>query len=153
MQTYKSIKIKKYFKKYSLLLITNGVNQNSRNRLVTKQKLSNLKLHTYKIHNQLTKKILKKSIYENYIKLVQNVLYLFTIKQKKFNFLQIRNIEALNFLIMSLKLNEKIYPITQIQTIKSSKYKNIFSILYQFLSINLKFSQILFFSKQCDLNA
>lgn len=152
MKSYKSIKVKKYFKKYSLLLITNGINQNSKNKLATKQKLTKLKIHMYKIHNQLTRKIIKKSIYKNYIKLIQNILYLFTLKQKKFNFLQIQSIETLNFLIMSIKINRKIYSITQIKNIKSSKYRNIFSILYQFLLVNLKFTQVLF-SKQCDLNA
>ena len=139
---YQKIKIKNYFKNYSLLFIANGINQNLKNQMLTKQEMKKkLKLAYYKIYNKLTTKILKESICKNFTKLIYSPIFFLTPKQKNLNLSTIKYLETLSFTILGIKLNKKIYTITQFKNIKSTNYKNELSILYQFLFIHLKLIQ------------
>lgn len=153
-KNYQNIKIKNYLKNYSLLLLANGINQNSKNQVLVKQELKKLKITYYKTYNKLTTKIFKNSRYKNITKLIYSPVFFLTPKQKNFNVSITKYLETLLFSILGIKLNKKIYAITQLKNIKSLNYKNEISILYQFLLVNLKLIQITNtnFSKQCDLN-
>ena len=140
MKNYKNIKIKNYLKNYSLLIVINNMSQNSKNRVV-KQNLTKLNLNLYKIYNRLTKKMCNKSIYKNYIKLIYNLLSFLVPKKHFFNISVLKNLKILKFFILGIKINKKIYLITQIKNLQISNYKNSLSIFYQFLVINLKFIQ------------
>lgn len=154
-ETYKNNQTKSYFKNYSLLFITNSVNNNSQNQRLIKQKITKLKISFYinKIYIRLTKKIFKKSLYRHHIKLINNIVY-FLIPQQKIVFISlIKNLETLKFLFIGIKLNNKFYAINQIKNLKLLNYKSGITIFYQFVLINLKLIQIFTnFSKQCDLN-
>lgn len=139
---YQNIKIKNYLKNDSLLLISNGINQKSKNEILIKQEIKKLRITYYKIYNKLTVKIFKNSIYKNFTKLIYSPVFFFTTKQKYFNVKTTKYLETLKFFILGIKLNKKIYTITQLKNIKSTKYKSIVSMLYQFLLINLKLIQI-----------
>lgn len=141
-KNYQNIKIKNYTKKYSLLLITNGINQNSKNKILIKQNLKKLKIDCYKIYNKLTTKTFKNSRYKNIIKLIYSTIFFLTSNQKKFDISTIKYLEVLKFPILGAKLNKKIYTKTQLKNIKSTNYKNGISVLYQFLLVNLKLIQI-----------
>lgn len=152
-KNYQNIKIKNYLKNSSLLLFSNGINQNSKNQILLKQELKKLKITYYKIYNKLTIKIFKTSIYKNLAKIIYSPVFFLTLKQKNFNILTTKYLEALKFSILGIKLNKKIYLIKQIKNIKSTNYKAGISIFYQFALIHLKLIQITNkFSKQCDLN-
>lgn len=141
-KNYQNIKIKNSTKKNSLLLITNGINQNYKNKILIKQNLKKLKIDCYKIYNKLTTKTFKNSRYKNIIKLIYSTIFFLTSNQKKFDISTIKYLEVLKFPILGAKLNKKIYTKTQLKNIKSTNYKNGISVLYQFLLVNLKLIQI-----------
>ena len=139
---YQNLKIKNYLKNYSLLLILNGINQKSKNQIRIKQEIKNLKIIYYKTYNKLTIKIFKNSIYKNFTKLIYSPIFFLITKQKYFNITTTKYLEMLKFSILGIKLNKKIYTITQLKNIKSTNYKTVLAVLYQFLFINLKLIQI-----------
>jgi hypothetical protein len=141
-KSYQNKKIKNYFKNYSLLLISNGINQKSKNQILIKQELKKLKIIYYKIYNKLTIKIFKYSIYKNITKLIYSTIFFLTTKQKYFNLTITKYLETIKFSILGIKLNKKIYAITQLKNIKSTNYKSGLSVFYQFVLINLKLIQI-----------
>lgn len=141
-KSYQNKKIKNYFKNYSLLLISNGINQKSKNQVLIKQELKKLKIIYYKIYNKLTIKIFKHSIYKNITKLIYSTIFFLTTKQKYFNLTITKYLESIKFSILGIKLNKKIYAITQLKNIKSTNYKSGLSVFYQFVLINLKLIQI-----------
>lgn len=141
-QNYQNKKIKNYFKNYSLLLISNGINQKSKNQVLIKQELKKLKIIYYKTYNKLTIKIFKNSIYKNLAKLIYSTIFFLTTKQKYFNITIIKYLETIKFLILGIKLNKIFYSITQLKNIKSTSYISGVSMFYQFVLINLKLIQI-----------
>jgi len=141
-KNYQRIKIKNCLKAYSLLIITNGINQDYKNQTLTKQEFKKLKITYYKIYNKLTTKILKNSKFKNITQLIYSPIFFILPKQNDFNISILNYLETLLFLIVGIKLNQKIYSSVQIKNLKSLNYKNEITILYQFLLINLKLIQI-----------
>lgn len=155
-RNYQLLKTKQCLKN-KLLLFSNGANQNSQNWLTIEQGLVNSKLKYYKIYNKIALKVLKHSRYRNIQQMVQGTFFFlkfnetitqsFITKKKLF-----KNLESIFFKLLSLKLNNKIYSIAQIKTIKSLKYKNNIALLYQFFLANLKCQYTLLFNKKSRNN-
>ena len=154
LKNYQISKAKDYLKKNSFLFFSIGANQNSQNWLEIEQKLSKLELNYYKTYNNTTKKIIKNSIYKNLSHLVNSTFFLLKPKLSK---IKSNIINSILFATLAIKLNKKIYLISQSKNINSFNYKKNMSVMYQFLLTNLKFSNTVirkknFLSKQCDLN-
>lgn len=142
MKNFNTIKIKKYLKNYSLLIIANIQDQNSKNQKLIKQELNKLKINYYKNCNKVTKKIFTKSLYKNFINLIYNPFCFIYLKQNIITLATLKYLKNLKFIILGIKLNRKIYFLKQLEKLKTLSYKNEFSILYQFLLINLKLPQL-----------
>lgn len=141
-KNYQNIKLKNYLKTYSLLIITNGINQNYKNQIFSKQEFKKLKLTYYKIYNKLTRKLFKNSRFKNMTQLIYSPIFFILPKQHNLNISVLNYLEKLLFLVMGIKLNKKIYSSVQLKNLKSINYKNEIALLYQFLLINLKLIQI-----------
>ena len=145
-KNYQILKIKHHLKNNSILLLSNGTNQKASNWVKLEQGLKSINLNYYKLYNKVTKKVLKTSIYLNFTNLINSPFFLITPKKKTILTKKLITKEALEFLkfrLLAIKLNKKIYSIKQIQKINSFVYKETISVFYQFLLINLKFSQTL----------
>lgn len=145
-KNYQFLKIKNYLKSNSILLLSSGINQKANNWVKIEQGLKTIDLNYYKPYNNIAKKFLKTSIYSNFVNLINGPFFLLkpntkTILTKKV--LKKETLEFLKFRLLALKLNKKIYSVKQIKKINSFVYKEAISVFYQFLVINLKFTQTL----------
>lgn len=143
LKNYQILKTKNYLKKNNFLLFSIGANQNSQNWLTIEQGLNKLQLNYYKTYNNTTKKIIKNSIYKNAIHLVNSTFFI--LKPNKQTKIQIKSnimnvINSIFFSTLAIKLNKKLYLISQSKNINSFDYKKNMSLIYQFLVTNLKFS-------------
>ena len=146
LKNYQKLKIEKYLKNNSILLLSSGINKKSNNWVKLEQGLKKINLNYYKPYNKIARKIFKTSIYSNFINLINGPFFLLipkneTILNKKI--LKKETLEFFKFRLLALKLNKKIYSTKQIQKLNSFVYKESISVFYQFLLINLKFSQTL----------
>ena len=146
LKNYQILKIKRHLKNNSILLLSSGINKKSNNWVKLEQGLKKINLNYYKPYNKIARKIFKTSIYSNFINLINGPFFLLipkneTILNKKI--LKKETLEFFKFRLLALKLNKKIYSTKQIQKLNSFVYKESISIFYQFLIINLKFSQTL----------
>jgi hypothetical protein len=137
-KNYKTIKTKSYLKKNNLFFFLNGINQNSNNWIRTKQDLQNLNLSYYKIFNKTSITTLKNSIYKNNDAPINGLTLL--IKPTNPNILITKKIlfNLDPFIFLALKLNNKIYSLTQIKQIHSLNYYNIKLLFYKFSITNIK---------------
>lgn len=156
-KNYQILKVQNYLKTNSLLLLSHGTNQKAFNWIKLEQNLKTINLKYYKLYNKITRKIFKISIFSNFINLINGPFFFLTLTNKTTALLPKKLItkellEFLKFKLLALKFNKKIYSVKQIQKLNSFVYKQTISVFYQFLLINLKLSQTLVISKQCDLN-
>nr|YP_010233624.1 hypothetical protein LWA48_mgp10 [Pleurosigma inscriptura]QSZ78241.1 hypothetical protein Pi_026 [Pleurosigma inscriptura] len=145
-KNYQILKVKHYLKHNSILLLSNGINQKSNNWIKLEQEFKTINLNYYKLYNKIAIKVLKTSIYSNFINLVNGPFFLLTPKNKTILTKKLIRKETLGFLkfrLLAIKLNKKIYSIKQTQKLNSFVYKETISVFYQFLLINLKFPQTL----------
>ena len=143
LKSHQICKTKKYIQKNNFLLFSIGANQNSQNWIAMEQNVHKLKLNYYKTYNNTTVKTLKNSIYRNALNTVNSTFFFLKPKQNIRSKILTRNnlISTLNsvlFTVLAIKLNKKIYVISQLKTIRSFSYKKTVSITYQFLLANLK---------------
>ena len=136
-------KTKNFLIKNNFILFSYSANQNSLNWVVTEQGLHKLNFNYYKIYNNVTVKIIKKTIFENFLQIVNSSFFLLKTKQINNKLLLnknllIKNFQNIQFNLNSLKLNNKLYSISQFKKINSLKYNNSIKIFYQFLIANLK---------------
>jgi hypothetical protein len=75
LKTYQEQKTKQYVKNSKFILFSINANQKSQNWIVTEQELLKLKLKYYKIYNKTTKKIIKNSIYSNFVNIVGSTFF------------------------------------------------------------------------------
>ena len=143
LKNYQISITKNYLKKNNFILLSISANQNSKNWLKIEQGLNKLELSYYKTYNNTTKKIIKNSIYKNLIHIVNSTFFL--LKPKNTNKILTKSniinmVNSVFFTTLAIKLNKKIYSISQSKNINSFNYKKNMSIMYQFLLTNLKFS-------------
>ena len=145
-KNYQILKVKHYLKNNSILLLSNGINQKANNWVKLEQEFKTINLNYYKPYNKIARKVLKTSIYSNFLNLINGPFFLLTPKNRTLltkKLIRKETLEFLKFRLLAIKLNKKIYSIKQIQKLNSFVYKETVSVFYQFLLINLKFSQTL----------
>lgn len=142
LKTYQEQKTKQYIKDSKFIILSINANQKSQNWITTEQELFKLKLRYYKIYNKTTKKIIKPSIYSNFVNVVSSTFFFLkpinNPAQIRTNILQLLN--SILFTTLAIKLNKKLYVPMQSKNIISFNHKKNMSILYQFLLTNLKSS-------------
>lgn len=138
-------KTKQYLRKNYFFLFSVSANQDAQNWVITEQNLHKLKLSYYKINNNTTVKALQNSMYINSISIINSTFFFLKPEQNnklltRYNLINI--LKSVFFIILAIKLNEKVYAIVQLKSIRSFNCKKNISILYQFLLVNLTFSHV-----------
>ena len=125
LKLYKLNKIKKALKNYPFIFLVHTPNLNSQNLLKIEQQLFKNTLHCYKINNNLTKLVLKNSLFSSFVNLVQGPLCFiyFNPKHSSLNL----NLEKLlvnksKIIVLGVKLNKRIYTKSQIKTLNTFNY-------------------------------
>lgn len=134
LKTYKLLKFKTYIKKKNFLILTIAVAR--KNQIKQDQKFKKLNYNYHQIYNTLSKKILKGSIYKNYIFLIKGLITLLDIKDNN----GITNLEQLNkhVTIIGFKVNNRIYFVHQL------KSKNLqFSYKHNYMNITQTLKTVL----------
>ena len=142
LKSYQINKTKEYFKDKSFLLFSIGANQNAQNWIETEQGLHKLKLNYHKAYNNIAIKIAKNSIYKNSLNLINSTFFFIEPSSKRLLGKKslLNGLNSALFNVLSVKLNKKIYAISQSKNMTSFNYKTNVSIMYQFLLTNLKSS-------------
>jgi len=140
-KSYKILKIKKYLKKKNLFFFFNGVNQNSEDWIITEQGLQIINFSYYKVFNKTANKILKNSIYDNFQPTINGTTFFIQPKSDSkplSRLILTSNFDKLLFVILAIKLNNKIYGETQIKNSNSLEYNENILLFYQFGVTQLK---------------
>lgn len=125
LKKYRILKTKKQLKKSELIFIFHSAKIKSNKWITVEKQLKKLKLKYNQIYNKTTTKTLKNSIYKNMNQLISSVILLVTTAYKSTHV----NIKILNkeleslFVLLFLKLNNKIYTQTQFKKLDSLSYK------------------------------
>ena len=108
LKTYKLLKFKAYIKKKKFLIL--AISSAQKNQIKQDQKFKKLNYNYFQIYNTLSKKILKNSIYKNYLFLIRSVITLIDVKKNIYNFKKVNKSIA----IIGFKVNNRIYLIHQL---------------------------------------
>jgi hypothetical protein len=144
-KTYQSIKLKKYFKKKSLFLLFNSTKSNSVKWTLIEQNLRKLKLDYNKFLNKITVRTLQNSVYKNFSSNIAGFILFVNLncKTTELNLNSIFKVLKLSFILISIKLNNKIYSPVQLKGLSELSYnKSIFN-FYKVLDKQLKTSYLL----------
>lgn len=134
-------KTKNYITKNNLFFFFNGINRKSNNWIVSEQELKKMFFSYYKILNKISKKTLNNSIYLNSSSLINSVTFLLktTLNNKKLTKqVLLKNFESLLFILLAIKINNKIYSKNQLINNFSFNYKENKLLLFQFSLTNTK---------------
>jgi hypothetical protein len=142
LKNYQILKTKQYLKENNFIFFSIGANQSAQNWITTEQGLHKLKLNYHKIYNNIAIKVTKKSIYKNSLNMISSTF--FFIKPSGNQLLNkkilINELNSVRFNLLAVKLNKKVYSISQTKSMSSFNYKTNISVMYQFLITNLKSS-------------
>lgn len=145
IKNYKITKTNKYFRTNELFFFVNGASQNSLNWLSIEQGLKGLGFSYYKIVNKTTTTSLSNSIYRNTKTVISGCTFLIKPNTTK-HFLKqtiLNNFNPLFFELLLIKLNNRTYSLTSLDTVYSLKYKETKLLFYQFNLTYLKTSWII----------
>jgi hypothetical protein len=138
---YQKKKTKNYVIKNNLFFFFNGINRKSNAWINIEQEIQNLSFSYYKILNTISKNTLNNSIYKNVTPLINSVTFLLKpldnskeITRQKI----LTNFEPLVFILLAIKLNNKIYSKNQLINKFSFKYKENKLLFFQFNATNIK---------------
>jgi hypothetical protein len=131
LKSYRVFKVKEYLKKSEFFFFYHSPKLRSNEWVSIEQDLKKLKLKYYKIFNGTTLKTINNSIYQNLDQVICGIVLFIKLNYKSttfdFNTLN-KNLKPL-FILLSLKLNNKIYSIPQLKGINSFSYKqNVFNL-------------------------
>jgi hypothetical protein len=140
LKDYKTLNTKQYIKSTNLFFVFNGIDQNSKDSIKTKQKLKNINFNCYKVFNKTSTKILKNSIYKNVAPIINGGTFFIkpTVKKALSKKNLFNNFENLMFIFLASKINNKIYFSHQLKNVNILNYYKNNLLLYQFLISNLK---------------
>lgn len=141
VQNYKVKKVKNYVKKNKLFFFFNGINKNYNNWLETQQNFKKIDLNCFKTFNKALSVGVKTSIYCNINSSISSVIFLVKSNKAKKNLLKkviFNKLETLLFLMMLVKLNNKIYSKNQLKQINNLNYTDNSLVLFRFFNGNLK---------------
>lgn len=139
IKNYKLLKTKKIFKRASFFLLYNTATPT--NNIKIDQELKKLNLTYYKLHNNLTKQIFKNSIYINYQPLL-NGLTILIFPKTPINLKELKKLNGI-LTLTGVKINNKIYPISNIESLNNLKYDKIYLNLLKTLKTSLKSIKVL----------
>jgi hypothetical protein len=150
LKKYRVLKVKKKFKESEFFFFFNSAKIKSNKWIKIEKLLKKLKLEYHQIFNNTTLKTIKNSVYTNINQLVSGVIVLIkpihkstTIELKVIK----KNLDSL-FVLLCVKLNNKIYTTTQLKNLNVLSYKkNVFN-LYCNLERCLKTSNKLTMNKK-----
>jgi hypothetical protein len=149
LKDYKHLKLKEYFYKINFFFFFSGINLKANNWIKIEQELNKLGLNYNKINNNLALNLLKNSIFNNTIPLVNGPIILILIN--KIKKLSLKNLTDINPLIslLCLRINNKIYLKAQIRNLVSLDYSKNILIFQKALKLFLKipFKQLRQFDK------
>ena len=130
LKIYKFYKLKQFLKNHSLFFIyhTNSLNSNNWKKL--EKKLTKLNLNYYKIQNKLFIRLLKQSIFKNLILLINGPILIVFPKYKTIKKLNLKALLSLHnsLQLISFKLNNKFYLLSQMKNLKTFNYRQTVSI-------------------------
>jgi hypothetical protein len=137
---FKIEKTRNYIKLNNMFVFLNGANRKTGDWTVVEQELKKIDFNYHKILNKASRKTLTNSILLNTYSLINSITFLlkpFTNKEVNKNLL-FNKIEALNFLLLAIKINNKVYSKPQIKKLLTLNYENNAVILHNFLISNTK---------------
>lgn len=142
-KSYKICKTKNYIKTSNLFFFFNGINCNSKDWLIKEQNVKMANFSYYKVFNKIVMMSIQKSVYCTIYPTLAGVV--FFIKSKISNkFLSkkivLNKLESLLFILLAVKLNNKVYSPKLVKKINFLEYKDNNLFLFQCLITNLKFS-------------
>jgi len=139
LKNYKLASIEKQLKN-SLVFFYNTTNINSQNKIKTEQEFVIKKIKSYQIHNNLTKIVLKKSIFLNSYNTINGLISFILVKNCNNIIKKIKHLLNLNqeSTLIAIKFNNKIYSPKQLTNLKTLEYKKNVNMLNQKLKRNLK---------------
>ena len=125
LKKYRILKIKNQLKNSGLLLFFNSAKIKSNKWILIEKQLKKLKLQYNQIFNKTTSKTLNNSIYKNINQIVCSVIILVkpNYKSTQINIKSLKkDLEPL-FVLLFLKLNNKIYTYPQLQTLNTLSHR------------------------------
>lgn len=140
-KSYKINKTKDYVKTNSILFFFNGVNRNSTDWIHTEQNFKKLNLKYYKVFNKTTKKVFNDSIYCNVNNTINGITFFITPEESTKNLFKntiTKELKLLLFILLAVKLNNKLYSANQFKKAPSFNYLDNKQLLYQFGVVHLK---------------
>jgi hypothetical protein len=140
-KNHKLIKTRHYIKTNNLIFIYNGVNQNYLNWVISEQKMKTLNINYFKVSNKITIKIFKKSLHYGIVSSINAIICLIKLNLSQKNLPKNSELAQLNpslFILIMLKINNKIYSIKQFHNLKIEDYKNNRLLFFQFRLATLK---------------
>ena len=144
LKSYRIFKIKNYFKNSEFFLIYHAPKLNSTEWVKIEQDLKKLKVNYHKVYNGTTLKTMSDSIFKNFTSLICGIV-IFIKPTEKLTELDLKNLNKSlkpSFVLLAIKLNNKIYSVDQLNNISSLSYnKNMFN-LYKNLEKYMKMSYI-----------
>ena len=125
LKKYCKLRIKNHFKKSSLFFFYHVSKRESIKWLSFEQKLSILNLEYYKPSNNIMKKVIKGSIYNNFKSLISGVVLIIKFKddKKELNIDQLREKINEEFVCLAMKFEDKIYSNGSIKICNSVSYE------------------------------
>jgi hypothetical protein len=140
LKTYKVFKIKYYLKQNKLFFFYAATSLNLKNWLLIEQTLKKSNLNYYRLSSTLAIKTMKKSIYTNFKQQIHSLTMLVSPKHKiPLRLKKLTNLEKA-LTLLSVKLNNKIYSISQLKNLNSLKYNQTVLKLFQFFIIYLTYA-------------
>ncbi len=145
-KNYKINKTKNFIKNNKFFFFFHSAKLNSKEWLVVEQELKILKLNYYKIYNSATLKIFHNSIYKNFNNIICGIILIIKPNFKSslinLNLLEKKKLKEI-FLLLSIKLNNKIYLSSQLNELNIFSYKQNLFYLYKTLEKHSKITYIL----------
>jgi hypothetical protein len=140
IKEYKLKQTKKFIETNRLIFYSNSINQNANNWIKIKQELKNLKINCYKIFNKSAKKALTNSIHRNIKSNINGITILIKTENNQKRELKyiINNLKFLFFILLLIKLNNKVYLIQYIKKLSSLFYNENKLLIFQFGTLYLK---------------
>lgn len=144
LKKYQTIKINSYIKINTFLLFFQSNKSKNISWKKNEQTLKKLKLTYYKTINKIVLRKFKNSIYKNFTTLISGVILLVTTTDKKRfeKFEKIKKTLQSNFSLISVKLNNKIYSVNELQKISYLSHTQNLFIFYQSLERFLKVNYV-----------
>ena len=145
LKNYQIVKLKKYFKNNDLFFVYQSAKLSLTKWTQTEQNLKKLRLSYYKPLNRTTAKTLQNSIYKKFSSIIGGFILLITTDSKvsKLSLESIIKNLRPSFNLVSVKLNDKIYSLSQLKDMKDLSYKKSVFNLHKTLDKHLKTTYLL----------